>query len=80
MRTKTALAILAGSAGALLVSMYEPPKTSHGEDPRMHLLRAAVNRVVFNGRLLELLTLSMERFARSFAGVGSELVTRSPWR
>jgi hypothetical protein len=35
-------------------------------------------REVLGARFLELLTLSRERFARSFAGAGSELVTRSP--
>ena len=35
---------------------------------------------VLGSRLLELLTLSRERFARSFAGAGFELMTRSPWR
>ena len=63
--------ILETSAGEVLSLLYGPRSVAGhvALDPF---------REVLGLRFLELLTLSRERFARSFAGVGSELVTRSP--
>ena len=63
--------ILETSAGEVLSLLYGPWSVAGhvALDPF---------REVLGARFLELLTLSRERFARSFAGAGSELVTRSP--
>jgi hypothetical protein len=63
--------ILETSAGEVLSLLYGPRSVAGhvALDPF---------REVLGLRFLELLTLSRERFAQSFAGVGSELVTRSP--
>jgi hypothetical protein len=63
--------ILETSAGEVLSLLYGPWSVA-GQvalDPFPEVL---------GPRFLELLTLSRERFARSFAGAGSELVTRTP--
>ena len=63
--------ILETSAGEVLSLLYGPWSVA-GQvalDPFPEVLGA---------RFLELLTLSRERFARSFAGAGFELVTRTP--
>jgi hypothetical protein len=63
--------ILETSAGEVLSLLYGPWSVAGhvALDPF---------REVPGLRFLDLLTLSRERFARSFAGAGSELVTRSP--
>jgi hypothetical protein len=65
--------ILETSAGEVLSLLYGPWSVAGhvALDPFSEVLGA---------RPLGRLTLSREHFARSFAGAGSELVTRSPWR
>ena len=65
--------ILETSAGEVLSLLYGPWSVAGhvALDPF---------REVLGLRFLELVTLSRERFARSFAGAGSELMPRSPWR
>ena len=63
--------ILETSAGEVLSLLYGPWSVAE------HVALDPFREVLGLG-FLELLTLSRERFARSFAGAGSELVTRSP--
>jgi hypothetical protein len=65
--------ILEATAGEILSLLYRPWSVAG------HVALEPFPEVL-DSRLLELLTLSRERFARSFAGVGSELMTRSPLR
>ena len=65
--------ILETTAGEVLSLLYGPWSVAK------HVALDPIPEV-FGDRYLELLTLSREHFARSFAGAGSELMTRSPWR
>jgi hypothetical protein len=65
--------ILETTAGEVLSLLYGPWSVAG------HVALDPLPQVL-DSRLLELLTLSREHFARSFAGVGSELITRSPLR
>jgi len=65
--------VLETTAGEVLSLLYGPWSVAG------HVALDPVPEVL-GSRLLELLTLSRERFARSFAEAGFELMTRSPWR